>query len=183
MEKKNPIATIQMNSGNKIVIELYPEYAPNTVNNFIYLVNKGYYNGLTFHRVVPGYIIQGGCPLGTGGGHPGYYIKGEFPDNGFPNPLKHERGVLSSSRYDDPNSAESQIFIMVETTPRLDGQYAAFGRVIEGMDEVDAIANQPFGARHKPLVDQVMNKVTVETFGVDYPEPERLPYVFYPEWD
>ncbi len=170
---QNPIVTIEMEQGGKMVAELYPEVAPNTVNNFISLVKKGFYNGLIFHRVIPGFMIQGGCPQGTGTGGPGYGIKGEFAGNGVPNPLAHDRGVLSMARAMHPNSAGSQFFIMVEKAPHLDGQYAAFGKVIEGMDVADAIVSADRNRMDKPFQDQRMKTVTVETFGVDYPEPEK----------
>lgn len=170
----NPLVTITMENGAQIKAELYPEIAPNTVSNFISLIQKGYYNGLIFHRVIPGYMIQGGCPQGTGTGGPGYRIKGEFSSNGFHNPLKHERGVLSMARTAVPDSAGSQFFIMVEAAPHLDGNYAAFGRVIEGMDTVDAIVAVPTDFRDRPLTDQRMKEVTVDTRGVDYPPVETL---------
>ena len=170
----NPIVTIEMENGDVIKAELYPEVAPNTVNNFISLINKGFYDGVIFHRVIPGFMIQGGDPQGTGTGGPGYSIRGEFTSNRFLNQLKHTRGVLSMARTMDPNSAGSQFFIMVEKAPHLDGQYAAFGMVIEGMEEADRIVNVPTGWADKPKTAQRMKKVTVETFGVDYPEPEKL---------
>ena len=170
---QNPIVTIEMEDGGTIKAELYPEIAPNTVNNFISLINKGYYDGVIFHRVIPGFMIQGGDPKGTGTGGPGYSIKGEFTRNGFKNDLKHDRGVLSMARTMMPNSAGSQFFIMHKNSPHLDGQYAAFGNVLEGMEVVDAIANTRRGPNDKPLTPQVMKKVTVETFGVEYPEPEK----------
>ncbi len=170
----NPIVTIKMNSGKIIKAELYPEIAPNTVNNFISLVKKGYYNGLTFHRVIYGFMIQGGCPDGTGMGNPGYSIRGEFLGNGFKNDLKHTEGVLSMARSMMPDSAGSQFFIMHKLAPHLDGQYAAFGKVIEGMDVVDEIAECDTDFQDKPLDPQVMEEVTVDTFGVDYPEPEKV---------
>ena len=169
----NPIVTIEMEDGGTIKAELYPEIAPNTVNNFISLINKGYYDGVIFHRVIPGFMIQGGDPKGMGTGGPGYSIKGEFTRNGFKNDLKHDRGVLSMARTMMPNSAGSQFFIMHKNSPHLDGQYAAFGKVLEGMEVVDAIANTRRGPNDKPLTPQVMKKVTVETFGVEYPEPEK----------
>jgi len=169
----NPIVTIKMNTGKVMKAELYPEIAPNTVNNFISLVKKGYYNGLIFHRVIPGFMIQGGCPTGTGTGNPGYSIKGEFSKNGFKNELKHSKGVLSMARSMMPNSAGSQFFVMVENSPHLDGQYAAFGKLIEGLDVATEIVNVPRDHRDMPKVDQVMEEVTVETFGVEYPEPEK----------
>jgi peptidyl-prolyl cis-trans isomerase B (cyclophilin B) len=169
----NPIVTIKMSTGKVMKAELYPEIAPITVNNFISLVKKGYYNGLIFHRVIPGFMIQGGCPTGTGTGNPGYSIKGEFSKNGFKNELKHSKGVLSMARSMMPNSAGSQFFVMVENSPHLDGQYAAFGKLIEGLDVATEIVNVPRDHRDKPKVDQVMEEVTVETFGVEYPEPEK----------
>ena len=156
-----------------IKAELYPEIAPNTVNNFISLIQKGYYDGLTFHRVIPGFMIQGGCPLGTGTGGPGYTIKGEFSGNNFPNNLIHDRGVLSMARTMAPNSAGSQFFIMHDAAPHLDGQYAAFGKVIEGIEVVDSIASTKCDWNDKPRKTQRMAKVTVDTFGVDYPAPEQ----------
>lgn len=169
----NPVVTIEMESGGKIIAELYPEIAPETVNNFVSLASKGFYDGLIFHRVIPGFMIQGGDPKGMGTGGPGYSIKGEFTRNGFKNDLKHDRGVLSMARTMMPNSAGSQFFIMHKNSPHLDGQYAAFGKVLEGMEVVDAIANTRRGPNDKPLTPQVMKKVTVETFGVEYPEPEK----------
>ncbi|MCH5304117.1 MAG: peptidylprolyl isomerase, partial [Ruminococcus sp.] len=160
--------------GKTIKAELYPEIAPNTVNNFISLINKGYYDGLTFHRVIYGFMIQGGCPDGTGMGNPGYSIKGEFIQNGFANTLKHTEGVLSMARSMMPDSAGSQFFIMHKAAPHLDGQYAAFGKVIEGMDVVNEIAECDTDYSDKPLDPQIMEKVTVDTFGVDYPEPEKV---------
>lgn len=170
---QNPIVTITMESGKVIKAELYPEIAPNTVNNFISLINQGFYNGLTFHRVIYGFMIQGGCPLGTGTGGPGYHIKGEFAANGFQNDLRHTEGVLSMARAMNPDSAGSQFFIMHKAAPHLDGQYAAFGKVTEGMDVVDEIAGCETGYSDKPLKPQVMQSVTVETFGVSYPAPEK----------
>ena len=169
----NPIVTIEMENGGIIKAELYPEIAPNTVNNFISLINKGFYNGVIFHRVIPGFMIQGGDPTGTGMGGPGYCIKGEFTMNRFQNNLKHSRGVLSMARTMAPNSAGSQFFIMHENAPHLDGQYASFGKVIEGMEVVDAIANVRTDRADKPKTPQVMKKVTVETFGVEYAEPVK----------
>ena len=163
-----------MDGGRLIKAELYPEIAPNTVNNFISLVNDGFYDGLTFHRVIYGFMIQGGCPDGTGMGGPGYSIKGEFAANGVKNDLRHTEGVLSMARSMMPNSAGSQFFIMHRTSPHLDGQYAAFGKVIEGMDAVNAIAECDTDFSDKPLDPQVMESVTVECFGVDYPEPEKV---------
>lgn len=170
----NPIVTIDTGNNVKIKIELYPHIAPNTVNNFISLVKKGFYDGTIFHRVIPGFMIQGGDPNGLGTGGPGYQIKGEFAYNGFENNLKHTRGVLSMARAMNPNSAGSQFFIMVEDAPHLDGQYAAFGKVIEGMEEADRIVSVPRNRMDKPNEDQKMVKVTVETFGVEYPEPEKM---------
>ena len=170
----NPLVTIEMENGDIIKAELYPEIAPNTVNNFISLIKKGFYDGLIFHRVISNFMIQGGCPDGTGMGGPGYSIKGEFSANGFPNDLKHAAGVLSMARAYSPNSAGSQFFIMHRTSPHLDGQYAAFGKVTEGMDVVDRIAFERTDFNDKPRKPQVMKKVTVETFGVDYPEPEKM---------
>lgn len=170
---QNPIVTIEMESGAVIKAELYPEIAPNTVNNFISLVKNGYYDGLTFHRVIYGFMIQGGCPQGTGTGGPGYHIKGEFAFNGVKNDLKHTEGVLSMARAMDPDSAGSQFFVMHKAAPHLDGQYAAFGKVIEGMQVVNEIAECDTDYSDKPLDAQVMKKVTVDTFGTDYPAPEK----------
>lgn len=170
---KNPIVTIEMENGNKIKAELYPEIAPNTVRNYISLIQGGFYDGLIFHRVIPGFMIQGGCPQGVGIGNPGYSIKGEFSINGFPNDLKHDKGVLSMARSGNPDSAGSQFFIMVAKSPHLDGQYAAFGKVIEGMDEVDRIVSVDTNPSDKPLEDQRMKKVNVDTFGVEYGEVEK----------
>ncbi len=172
-ETKNPVVTIEMESGDFIKAELYPETAPNTVNNFISLVKHGFYDDLIFHRVIRGFMIQGGCPLGQGTGGPGYQIKGEFSANGVPNSLSHNPGVLSMARAMHPDSAGSQFFIMHEKSPHLDGQYAAFGKVIEGMDVVNAIAETATGYGDRPVETQRMKTVTVETFGVDYPEPEK----------
>lgn len=169
---KNPIVTIKMKDGNEIKVELFPEIAPNTVKNFVSLVSKGFYNGLIFHRVIKGFMIQGGCPEGTGMGGPGYHIKGEFSGNGFENNLKHSRGVISMARAQDLNSAGSQFFIMHENAPHLDGQYAAFGKVMEGMETVDAIAETNVDWGDKPMHDQIMEMVTVETFEENFPEPE-----------
>lgn len=169
----NPIVTIEMESGGKIKIELYPEIAPNTVNNFISLVNKGFYDEVIFHRVIPGFMIQGGDPQGTGMGGPGYGIKGEFAQNGFANSLKHGRGVISMARSRMPDSAGSQFFIMVTDSPHLDGQYAAFGKVIDGMDAADAIVNVPRDRSDMPRDVQRMKKVTVDTYGIEFPEPEK----------
>ena len=170
----NPIITIEMEDGGIIKAELYPEIAPNTVRNFISLVTNGFYSGLIFHRVIPGFMIQGGCPLGKGHGDPGYSIRGEFAGNGYKNSLQHGPGVLSMARSGNPNSAGSQFFIMHEASPHLDGQYAAFGKVIEGQDVVDKIANAPRNHTDKPDVEQKMKVVTVDTRGVDYPEPEKV---------
>lgn len=170
----NPIVTFTMANGDVIRAELYPETAPASVNNFISLINQNFYNGLIFHRVIKGFMIQGGDPEGTGMGGPGYSIKGEFRQNGFDNDLKHTAGVLSMARSMHPDSAGSQFFIMHKTSPHLDGAYAAFGKVIEGMDVVDRIAQTPTDYEDRPLEDQVMQTVTVDTFGVDYPEPEKL---------
>jgi peptidyl-prolyl cis-trans isomerase B (cyclophilin B) len=169
----NPIVTIKMFDGGVIKAELYPDIAPNTVNNFVSLVEKGFYNGLIFHRVIPGFMIQGGCPKGNGTGGPGYQIPGEFSANGYENDLKHTRGVLSMARAMDPNSAGSQFFIMHEDAPHLDGQYAAFGQVLEGMDVVDKIANTKTGWGDKPLTPQVIDKITADTKGVTYPAPKK----------
>lgn len=173
MAEKNSIVTIEMNDGQVMKAELYPEIAPNTVNNFISLIQKGYYNGVIFHRVIKGFMIQGGDPEGTGVGGPGYSIKGEFSQNGFENNLKHTPGVLSMARTMFPDTAGSQFFIMHETSPHLDGQYAAFGKIIEGMEVVNKIAECATDYMDKPLEQQMMKNVTVETFGVEYPEPEK----------
>lgn len=169
----NPVVTITMENGDVIKAELYPEVAPNTVNNFINLVKKGYYDGLIFHRVIRGFMIQGGCPQGTGMGGPGYSIKGEFSQNGVKNDLKHTEGVLSMARSMMPNSAGSQFFIMHKDAPHLDGAYAAFGKVTEGMNIVDKIANERTDYSDRPLKEQKIKSMTVDTFGVDYPEPEK----------
>ena len=170
---QNPIVTITMENGDIMKAELYPEIAPTSVNNFISLIQKKYYDGLIFHRVIKGFMIQGGCPDGTGMGGPGYTIKGEFSQNGFANDLKHTEGVLSMARAMHPDSAGSQFFIMHKTSPHLDGSYAAFGKIIEGMDIVNKIALVPTDFMDAPLEVQRMAKVTVDTFGVDYPEPEK----------
>ncbi|MCR5800994.1 MAG: peptidylprolyl isomerase [Lachnospiraceae bacterium] len=175
MSKELPVVTITMKDGGVIKAELYPEIAPHSVYNFISLIKKGYYNGLIFHRVIKGFMIQGGCPEGTGTGGPGYCIKGEFSANGFANDLKHTEGVLSMARTMIPDSAGSQFFIMHKNSPHLDGSYAAFGKVIEGMDVVNAIAETRTDWGDRPLEDQVMESVTVETFGEEYPEPDKLP--------
>ena len=170
----NPIVTIEMENGRVMKAELYPEIAPNTVNNFLSLVNSGYYDGLTFHRVIYGFMIQGGCPDGTGMGGPGYHIKGEFAANGVKNDLRHTEGVLSMARSMMPDSAGSQFFIMHRVAPHLDGQYAAFGKVIEGLDVVDEIAGCDTDFSDKPLDPQVIKRMTAETFGEEYPAPEKL---------
>ena len=169
----NPVVTITMENGDVIKAELYPDVASNTVNNFISLVKKGYYDGLIFHRVIRGFMIQGGCPQGTGMGGPGYSIKGEFSQNGVKNDLKHTEGVLSMARSMMPNSAGSQFFIMHKDAPHLDGAYAAFGKVTEGMNIVDKIANERTDYSDRPLKEQKIKSMTVDTFGVDYPEPEK----------
>jgi peptidyl-prolyl cis-trans isomerase B (cyclophilin B) len=170
----NPIVTIEMENGNIIKAELYPDKAPNTVKNFISLINKGFYNGTIFHRVIPGFMIQGGDPTGTGMGGPEYSIKGEFRANGFNNDLKHDRGVLSMARAGNPNSAGSQFFLMVENSPHLDGDYAAFGKITEGIEAADSIVNTKADRRDKPVQDQIMKTVTVDTFGIDYGEVEII---------
>ncbi len=170
----NPIVTFEMQDGKTFKAELYPEIAPNTVNNFIALVKQGFYDGLIFHRVIEGFMIQGGDPTGTGAGGPGYCIKGEFGKNRFPNPLEHKRGVLSMARAQDPNSAGSQFFVMHADGLYLDGNYAAFGRVIEGMETVDAIATTPTDFRDRPRTEQKMKKVVVDTFGTEYPAPQKI---------
>jgi len=169
-----PIVTIEMENGSRIKIELYPEIAPNTVRNFISLVQQGFYNGLIFHRVIPGFMIQGGCPQGNGMGNPGYSIKGEFSGNGFNNTLKHDKGVLSMARSAKPDSAGSQFFIMVEKSPHLDGQYAAFGKVIEGMEEADRIVGVKRDYNDRPREDQRIKTATVDTFGETYGEVEKV---------
>ena len=169
----NPIVTITMENGDVIKAELYPDIAPNTVNNFISLVKKGFYNGLNFHRIINGFMIQGGCPEGTGMGGPNYSIKGEFSQNGFKNDLKHTEGVLSMARSMRPDSAGSQFFIMHKAAPHLDGAYAAFRKVIEGMDVVNKIATTRTTYGDRPVKEQKMASVTVDTFGIDYPEPEK----------
>ena len=176
----NPIVTIEMENGGIITAELYPDVVPQSIYNFISLANSGFYDGLIFHRVIPGFMIQGGCPEGTGMGGPGYCIKGEFAANGVPNDLRHTRGVLSMARAQDMDSAGSQFFIMHKDAPHLDGQYAAFGMVIDGMDVVDEIVSQPRNMMtNKPKKPQVMKSVTVDTQGVTYPEPEKLPDPFH----
>lgn len=171
--KKNPIVTFEMMNGNIMKAELYPEMAPNTVNNFISLVQKNFYDGLTFHRVISGFMIQGGCPDGNGTGGPGYGIKGEFSGNGFDNQLKHEPGVLSMARSMSPDSAGSQFFIMHKTSPHLDGQYAGFGKITEGLDIVNSIAETATDYNDCPTEPQVIKAVTVDTFGEHYNEPEK----------
>ena len=169
----NPIVTITMENGDVMKAELYPEIAPNTVKNFVSLVSKGYYDGLIFHRVIKGFMIQGGCPEGRGRGGPGYSIKGEFSGNGFTNDLKHTKGVLSMARSMMPNSAGSQFFIMHETSPHLDGQYAAFGKVTEGLDVVDKIASVKTDYSDRPIEEQKIKSITVDTMGETYEEPEK----------
>ncbi|MCR5831783.1 MAG: peptidylprolyl isomerase [Lachnospiraceae bacterium] len=171
---QNPIVTFVMENGDTFKAELYPDIAPQSVNNFVSLIKKGFYDGLIFHRVIPGFMIQGGDPEGTGMGGPGYSIKGEFASNGFKNDLKHTKGVLSMARSMFPDSAGSQFFIMHETSPHLDGEYAAFGKITEGQDVVDAIAVVDTDHSDRPRTPQVMKTVTVETFGVEYPEPEKM---------
>ncbi len=170
---KNPVVTIEMMNGDKILAELYPEKAPNTENNFISLVKSGFYDGLIFHRVINGFMIQGGCPDGTGMGGPGYAIKGEFSQNGFDNDLKHTEGVLSMARAMSPDSAGSQFFIMHKDAPHLDGAYAAFGKVTEGMDVVNKIADVRTDYSDRPMKEQKIKSMTVETFEQEYPEPEK----------
>lgn len=172
-EVQRPVVTIEMESGNEIVIELYPEIAPNTVRNFLSLARSGFYDGTIFHRVIPGFMIQGGDPQGTGMGGPGYSIRGEFTANGFKNDLKHTRGVVSMARTQDPNSAGSQFFIMVADAPHLDGMYAAFGKVIRGMEEVDRIVSVPRGANDRPFEPPRIAKVTVDEAGQEFEEPEK----------
>ncbi len=171
---KKPIVTFEMENGSTMKAELYPEVAPNTVRNFISLINHDFYEDITFHRVIPGFMVQAGCPEGTGTGGPGYAIKGEFSNNGFENNIKHEKGVLSMARTMAPDSAGSQFFIMAENSPHLDREYAAFGKVIEGLDEIDKIVSVERDASDKPLKDQVIKKITVDTFGETYEEPETL---------
>ena len=171
---QNPIVTITMANGDVMKSELYHEIAPNTVNNFISLVKKGYYDGLIFHRVIAGFMIQGGCPDGNGMGGPGYSIKGEFSQNGFKNTLKHTEGVLSMARAMNPNSAGSQFFIMHQNSPHLDGAYAAFGKLVEGLEVVDKIAQVGTDWSDRPMVPQIIESMTVETFGETYPEPEKM---------
>src|SRR5699024_1717113 len=173
-KEENPVVTITMENDEQIVIELYPDIAPNTVNNFISLIEDGFYDGLTFHRVIPDFMIQGGDPDGVGTGGPGYSIQGEFSSNGFTNDLKHTRGVISMARSQNPDSAGSQFFIMVKDSPHLDGDYAGFGEVTEGMDTVDEIVSVDRDDNDKPVEEQVMNKVEVDTKGFDYNEPEII---------
>ena len=174
MSQKNPQATIEMEKGGKVILELDPQNAPNTVKNFISLANSGFYNGLTFHRIIPGFMIQGGCPEGFGTGNPGYSVKGEFSANGVDNRLKHDRGVISMARSQHNDSAGCQFLIMVKAASHLNGQYAAFGRVVEGMDVVDQIVAVPADPRDKPLEEQKINYIVVDTCGVEYEEPEKL---------
>jgi len=171
--EKNPIVTIEMENGDIMKAELYPQIAPNTVNNFISLINKGFYDGVIFHRVIPGFMIQGGDPNGTGMGGPGYGIKGEFTSNGHANDLKHTKGVLSMARSQSKDSGGSQFFIMVADSPHLDGQYAGFGKITEGIENADKIVSTKTGSQDRPVAEQKMKKVTVETFGVKYPEPDK----------
>lgn len=171
---KNPIVTITMENGGVMKAELYPEIAPNTVNNFIDLINRGFYDGIIFHRVIPGFMIQGGCPEGNGMGGPGYSIKGEFSRNGFKNELKHKKGVLSMARTMDPNSAGSQFFIMVADAPHLDDQYASFGKLTEGIEVAEDIVNAKRDYNDRPYEDQVIKSMTVDTFGVEYSQPEII---------
>lgn len=171
--EKNPIVTIEMENGDVIKAELYPEIAPNTVNNFISLVKDGFYDGMIFHRVIKDFMLQGGCPNGNGVGGPGYCIKGEFTKNGFANDLKHSAGVLSMARAMNPNSAGSQFFIMHQNAPHLDGEYASFGKVTEGMDIVNKIAEGKTDYNDRPLAEQKMSKVTIDTFGITYAAPEK----------
>lgn len=170
----NPVVTIET-AERVMKVELYPEVAPNTVRNFLSLVKKGFYDGTIFHRVIPGFVIQGGDPEGTGMGGPDYHIRGEFAKNGSKNDLKHTKGVISMARASHPDSAGSQFFLMAGDAPYLDGNYAAFGKIIEGLEEVDRIVRAPRDAKDRPREDQVMEKVTAETFGVEYEEPETLP--------
>ncbi len=171
---QNPVVTITMENGDQIRAELYPQIAPNTVNNFISLIRKGFYDGLIFHRIIKGFMIQGGDPEGSGMGGPGYFIKGEFDQNGFANDLKHTKGVLSMARSMMPDSAGSQFFIMHKAAPHLDGSYAAFGKVIDGMDVVDQIATAATDRSNRPFDTQMMKRVTVDCFGTEYPEPEII---------
>ncbi len=172
--EKNPLVTITMNNGDVMKVELYPEIAPNTVKNFMSLVHDKFYDGLIFHRVIKGFMIQGGCPQGSGMGDPGYSIKGEFSGNGFANDLKHDKGVISMARAMNPNSGGSQFFIMHENSPHLDGQYAGFGKIVEGIEVVDQIANVKTGFNDRPAEDVVIKEMTVDTFGVEYDLPEKM---------
>lgn len=167
--QKNPVFTIKLADGGQMTGELYPEHAPNAVGNFIALANSGFYDGLIFHRVIPGFMIQGGDPTGTGTGGPGWHIKGEFAQNGVSNPIKHARGVLSMARTGQPNSAGSQFFVMVEDSPHLDGGYAAFGKVLEGIEAADKVVSAPTGPNDRPRTPQTIESIRVDTFGVDYP--------------
>ncbi len=171
---ENPVVTMKINKDDIIKIELFPEIAPNTVNNFISLVEKGFYNGLTFHRIINGFMIQGGCPEGTGMGGPGYSIKGEFSQNGFKNGLKHEAGVISMARSMMPDSAGSQFFIMHKAAPHLDGAYAAFGKVVEGMEFVEKIAEVDTDMSDMPIEPQIITEAVVEKFGTEYPQPDKI---------
>lgn len=171
---QNPIITIEMEDGSIMKAELYPDIAPNTVNNFLSLISKKYYDGLIFHRVIKGFMIQGGCPNGTGMGGPGYGIKGEFKSNGFQNDLNHTAGVLSMARSMQPDSAGSQFFIMHKDSPHLDGAYAAFGKIIEGMNVVDNIADTRTDYSDRPMEEKRIKAITADTFGVDYPQPETV---------
>lgn len=173
-EAKNPLVIMDLGELGTMEIELFPRVAPNTVHNFISLIQQGYYDGVIFHRVIPGFMIQGGDPTGTGTGGPGYSIKGEFTQNGFPNKLGHDRGVLSMARTNVPDSAGSQFFVMVEKSPHLDGAYAAFGQVVKGLNVADKIVQTDRDRMDKPLQDQTIVKMSVETFGVEYPEPEKI---------
>jgi peptidyl-prolyl cis-trans isomerase B (cyclophilin B) len=174
MSDNNPIVTIEMENGNTLKIELYPEMAPNTVRNFISLANSGFYNGVIFHRVIPGFMIQGGDPEGTGMGGPGYSIKGEFSGNGFKNDLKHDKGVISMARSSRPDSAGSQFFIMTKKSPHLDGEYAAFGKVVSGLEEVDRIVSVDRSRNDKPFEDQRIKTATVDAFGEEYDDPVKM---------
>ncbi len=174
MEKQNPIVTFKIKEFGEIKAELYPEIAPESVNNFIHLINMNFYDGLVFHRIIKGFMIQGGCPEGSGMGGPGYSIKGEFTSNGFKNELKHEKGVLSMARSNHPNSAGSQFFLMHQQSPHLDGMYAGFGKVIDGLDLVDKIATVKTDYMDRPLEDVVIESVTVDTFGVEYAAPTEM---------
>lgn len=173
-DASHPVVTLTMENGDVMTLELYPEVAPNTVHNFIDLIQSGFYDGLVFHRVIPEFMIQGGDPQGNGGGGPGYNIKGEFSSNGIPNQIKHERGVLSMARTNNLDGAGSQFFIIHETSPHLDGQYAAFGKVITNLEAIDTIVSVEKGANDRPVVEQKIKSVTVDTLGVDYPKPEVI---------